>query len=405
VASHGRNDTVYRAAAGARAEALDLLQQVVDIDSGTGDIAGGSRVEAILAPRLQSIGAQVRTVPAEVGTVAPNLVAVLHGSGKTRVLIVAHIDTVFGPGTVAHRPFRIDSRKAYGPGVVDEKGGVVTAVTALEILRRLKFQDYASVTLLIEAGEEIGSPGAGNLIKSLAKQSDVAFNMEPGDLPDTVTVWRKGADHLFIQVRGRAAHAGMAPEDGRNAAAELVHQLGALQGAFPQSGADITVNLTTLKSGERTNIVPDFAEAALDVRFRTPAQFDAVLARIKSGLLPPLALDTSIEVQTRGIAYPPLVENGQVEALGRLVQRIYAELGKSVSLSGNGGASESALVASLGTPVLDGLGFVGSGLHTDHEWLDLASVTPRLYLFTRLLMEASRGPSPNPPRHVDVPSR
>jgi glutamate carboxypeptidase len=163
-----------------------------------------------------------------------------------------------------------------------------------------------------------------------------------------------------------------------------------LEGEFPHTGESTTVNLTVIKAGTRTNIIPDLAEATLDVRFRKPEDFGTVLAKIKSGVLPPIVPDTTITVTTEESAYPPLTENPQIDALGARAQAIYAELGKTVALSGNGGASESAVVMSVGTPALDGLGFVGDGFHTDHEWIDLSSVTPRLYLFTRLLMETSR---------------
>ena len=387
-----RDEKVYRAVEAHRAGALDLLKSIVDIDSGSGDAAGGERVESLLTQRLQAAGAEVRTEPAETAGVAPNLVAVFHGTGKARVLIIAHIDTVFGPGTVAKRPFRIEGDKAYGPGVGDEKAGVVNAVTALEILHQLGFSDYATITVLIDSSEELGSPGSTQLIKTLAKQSEVEFNMEPGDPPDALTVWRKGGGDVVIQVHGRAAHAGMVPQEGRNAVVELVHQLSALQGKFPQSGDGTTVNLTTIKTGDRTNIIPDFAEATFDVRFRVPEEFDKVVAQIKSDLVPTIVPDTTVEVVTKGSAYPPLIESAQVEALGKRAQHIYAELGKEAALSGNGGASESAVALSVGTPALDGLGYVGAGFHTDHEWIDLSSVTPRLYLFTRLLMETCRHP-------------
>jgi len=393
-AASRRDEQVYRAVEANRSGALDLLKSIVNIDSGSGDVAGGEQVESLLAQRLKAAGALVRTEPAEVAGVAPNLVAVFHGKGKARILIIAHIDTVFGPGTVAKRPFRIEADKAYGPGVGDEKAGVVNAVTALEILHQLGFTDYATLTLMIDGSEELGSTGSTGLIKALAKQSDVEFNMEPGDPPDALTVWRKGGGDIVVQVHGRAAHAGMVPQEGRNAVVELVHQLAALQGKFPTSGDGTTVNLTTIRTGDRANIIPEFAAATFDVRFRIPEEFDKVLTAIKSDLVAAIVPDTTIEVVTRGSTYPPLIENAQVEALGKRAQRIYAELGKTAGLSGNGGASESAVALSVGTPALDGLGYVGAGFHTDHEWIDLTSVTPRLYLFTRLLMETARHPQP-----------
>jgi glutamate carboxypeptidase len=392
-----RNDRVYRAVEDSRAAALDLLKEIVDIDSGTGDVAGGSQVAAVLAPRLKALGAEIRNEPAEAPGLPDNLVAVFHGAGKGRILIIAHVDTVFGTGTVARRPFSVDGNRAHGPGVGDEKGGVVNAITALKILHDLGFKNYATITLLLDSSEERGSPGSTQLIKALSKVHDVEFNMEPGDPPDALTVWRKGAGNIRIQVRGRAAHAGMAPQDGRNAAVELLHQLSALEGAFPHSGDGTTVNLTLLKAGERSNIIPDFAEATLNVRYRKNADFDTVLAKIQAGSGTTLVPDTTVTV-VHDPAYPPLTEGAGTDALAARAKAIYAEIGKTVALSGNGGASESALAMSEGTPALDGLGFVGGDFHTDHEWIDLASVVPRLYLFTRLLMEAGSAPPQRSPQ-------
>src|SRR5580698_5668865 len=390
-AASPRNEKVYQAAEANRAAALELLQQIVNIDSGTGDVEGGAKVDAVLADRLKQLGAEVRTEAAESAGLPGILVAVFHGTGKGKILIVAHIDTVFGAGTAAGRPFGMDNERAHGPGVGDEKAGVVNAFTALKILHDLGFKNFATITLLLDDSEERGSPGSTQLIKRLAREHDVEFNMEPGDPPDALTVWRKGSASIRIQVKGRAAHAGMAPQDGRNAAVELMHQLSALQGAFPTSGSGITVNLTVLRAGERANIIPDQAEATLNVRYRKVEEFDAILAKVEAGTHNTQVPDTSVTL-AHDPAFPPLTENAQIDALAARARAIYAEIGKTVELSGNGGASESALAMSEGTPALDGLGFVGGDFHTDHEWIDLNSVTPRLYLFTRLLMEAGANP-------------
>jgi glutamate carboxypeptidase len=388
-----RDEKVYQAVEANRSAALDLLKEIVNIDSGTGDVEGGAKVEAVLSAKLQELGAEVRTEPAETSGLPDNLVAVFHGSGKGRILIVAHIDTVFGPGTAAARPFSQDKGRAYGPGVGDEKAGVVSAFTALKILHDLGFKKFRTITLLLDDSEERGSPGSAKLIRRLAREHDVEFNMEPGDPPDALTVWRKGSATVRIQVKGRAAHAGMAPQDGRNAAVELMHQLGALQGAFPLSGSGVTVNLTVVHAGERPNIIPDFAEAILNVRYRKPEEFDAVLARVEAGSRTTQVPDTNVSI-AHDAAFPPLTENAQIDALAARARAIYAEIGKTAELSGNGGASESALAMAEGTPALDGLGFVGGDFHTDHEWIDLNSITPRLYLFTRLLMESGASPRP-----------
>jgi glutamate carboxypeptidase len=386
-----RNEKVYQAAEANRAGALELLKEIVNIDSGTGDVEGGTKVEAVLRARLIQLGAEVRTEPAEAPGLPDNLVAVLHGTGKGKILIIAHFDTVFGPGTAAARPFSMDQQRAHGPGVGDEKAGVVNAFTALKILHDLGFKNFATITFLLDDSEERGSTGSTKLIRRLAREHDVEFNMEPGDPPDALTVWRKGSASIRIQVKGRAAHAGMAPQDGRNAAVELMHQLSALQGAFPTSGNGITVNLTVLRAGERANIIPDQAEATINVRYRKAEEFDAILAKVEAGTHSTQVPDTTVTL-AHDPAFPPLTENAQIDALAARARAIYAEIGKTVELSGNGGASESALAMSEGTPALDGLGYVGGDFHTDHEWIDLSSVVPRLYLFTRLLMETGAKP-------------
>jgi glutamate carboxypeptidase len=388
-----RNEKVYAAVQANRDGFLSLWRDIVNIDSGTGDVAGGAKVTALLAGRLKELGADIRSEPAEAPGLPDNLVATFQGSGKGRILVIAHVDTVFGPGTVAQRPFSVDGERAHGPGVGDEKAGVVNAVMALKILHDLGFKNFATITLLLETSEERGSLGTQKLIRALAGQHDVEFNMEPGDPPAAITVWRKGSTEVHIHVKGRAAHAGVAPQDGRNAATELIHQLDSIKDAAPLSGDGPTLNLTVLKAGERGNIIPDDADATLSLRLRRPEEREQVLTKIRAAATATAVPDTQVTVTAEG-GYPPLMETPEVDALADRAAAIYAELGEKVGRSGNGGASESAVVQSVGTPALDGLGLVGGDFHTDHEWVDLNSLTPRLYLITRLLMETGA----NPPR-------
>jgi glutamate carboxypeptidase len=383
---------VWAAVQAAQPAQLDLLRQLVDIDSGTGDAAGANKIQAILAARLKALGAETQILPPEAPGLGDNQVAVLHGVGKGRILIIAHIDTVFAAGTAAQRPFRIADGRAYGPGVSDEKGGVVEAITALTLLNQLGFHDYAQITLLLESSEEVGSPGTRKLIDTLVRQSDVELNMEPGDPPDVLTVWRKGSETVTITVHGKAAHAGINPQDGINAATELVHQV-AVVDQFPHSGPGVTVNLTTLKAGTRNNVIPDFAQAEINVRIRKDDQIkavnDAFVSQAKTLVVP----GAQIEVKTSP-AYPPLPDNAATLALAKRAQAIYASLGLTLSEGGNGGASESALAAEAGTPALDGLGPVGGGFHSDREFLLLTTVSPRLYMFIELLKQLGADPPP-----------
>lgn len=383
---------VWTAAQAARPAQLQLLQQAVDIDSGTGDAEGGRKVEALLIPRLKALGMTVDAVPAEAEGLPENLVARLAGTGKGRILLIGHIDTVFGPGTVAKRPYRTDAEKAYGPGVSDEKGGVIEAITALQILHDLGFKDFKQVALLLETSEERGSPGTQKLIARLLADADVELNLEPGDPPDALTVWRKGSTTFHIDVKGRAAHAGIAPQEGRNAALELIHQIQA-DDVFPKSGDGLTANLTVMSAGTRNNIIPEDARAQINVRVRERTEVGEVQAVLEKNAAATAIPDTKVTISREG-AFPPLPSNPATDALAARAQSIYAGLGIQLGTAGNGGASESALAAEAGVPALDGLGPVGGGFHSDAEYLELKSVTPRLYMLTKLIQDLGRNPPP-----------
>lgn len=383
---------VWAAAQAARPTQLQLLRQVVDIDSGTGDAEGGRKVEALLIPRLKALGMTVEAVPAEAEGLPENLVARLAGTGKGRILMIGHIDTVFGPGAAAKRPYRADAEKAYGPGVSDEKGGVIEGITALTMLHDQGFKDFRSITLLVETSEERGSPGTQKLIGRLLADADVELNLEPGDPPDALTVWRKGSTTFHIDVKGRAAHAGIAPQEGRNAALELIHQIQA-DDVFPKSGDGLTANLTVMSAGTRNNIIPEDANALINVRVRERAQVGEVQAVLEKNAATTAIPDTKVTI-SREPAYPPLPSNPATDALAARAQAIYAGLGMQLGTAGNGGASESALAAEAGVPALDGLGPVGGGFHSDAEYLVLGSVTPRLYMLTKLIQDLGRNPPP-----------
>lgn len=388
---HASKDArVWAAAEGVRPAQLKLLEQVVNIDSGTGDIEGGRAVAALLRQRLEAAGMTVRSVAAEAPGLPENIVATITGTGKGRILLIAHLDTVFGPGTVAKRPFRIEGQWALGPGVSDEKGGVVEGVFALQLLRNLGFKNFKQITFLIETSEERGSPGTRALIGDLVANADVELNLEPGDPPDQLTVWRKGGVTFHVDVKGRAAHAGVAPQDGRNAAVELIHQL-QVGDVFPKSGDGLTANLTVMNAGTRNNIIPENASAQINVRFRNKADADRVERTLRNNAQTTLVPDTTVTV-SREPAFPPLPDNAATAALAARAEAIYAGMGWTISRAGNGGASESALAYDAGVPALDGLGPVGGGFHSDKEYLDLNTLTPRLYLLTKLIMDLGGNP-------------
>ncbi|WDG78956.1 M20/M25/M40 family metallo-hydrolase [Pseudomonas chlororaphis] len=367
-------------------DALKLLERLVNIDSGSGYEAGLNQVSDIAIAELKKLGASIEKVPNGAAG-GSHVLATLKGTGKARILLMAHMDTVFKEGTAAERPFRIQDGRAYGPGVMDDKGGIVAGIYALKVLDNLKFKDYAQITFLLDASEETGSEIATELIKKTAKAHDVTLNLEPGRPADGLVVWRKGSATALVEVKGKAAHAGVAPELGRNAAMEAAHQILQL-GKLGDEEKKTTINFTVLKAGDRTNVIPDQAIAKADVRAAVPEEFDRIekdLARVSANKL---IADTEVKTTLqRGL--PPMPQTEKSDALVAMAQGIYGELGRKLTIEGSGGAADSSLSAGVGTPTLDGFGIVGGNIHTPEEYAEVESVAPRIYLLARMIMELS----------------
>ena len=204
-------------------ELLKDLEILVNIDSPADYGPGLEKIKDILFDKLRNLGADVEIFSAP--KAGHNIVATFKGTGEGKILLMAHADTVFKPGTAAQRPFEISEGKAYGPGVVDDKGSILTGLYALKLLKEIGFQDYARITFLINCDEEVGSPSSRDLIKKLAREHDYAICLEGGKEGDGLVNWRKGAARITVEVKGRASHAGNAPENGANALVELAHQV------------------------------------------------------------------------------------------------------------------------------------------------------------------------------------
>lgn len=365
-------------------EALKLLERMVNIDSGSGYEPGLTQVRDIAVEELKKLGATIETVPNTPDT-SSHVIATLKGTGKAKILLMAHMDTVFKEGSAAARPFHIKDGRAYGPGVMDDKGGIVAGIYALKVLNNLNFKDYAQITFLLDASEESGSDVATALIKKTAKEHDVTLNLEPGRPADGLVVWRKGSATAVVEVKGKAAHAGVAPELGRNAAMELAHQILQL-GQLGDAEKKTTINFTVLKAGDRVNVIPDQATAKADVRATLPEEFDRIekdLAKVSANKL---IADTEVTTSLiRGL--PPMPQTAQSDALVDIAQGIYGELGRKLTIEGSGGAADASLSAGVGTPTLDGFGIVGGNIHTPEEYAEVESVSPRIYLLSRMIME------------------
>ncbi len=385
-----KNQAILDRAEHHKADAIKLWEKLVNIDSGTGDATGVNAVGAIAAGELKALGAEIELTPA-LPAYGNNIIAKWTGTGKGKVLLMAHMDTVFPKGAVAARPFRIEGNRAFGPGVSDDKAGVVMAVMVLKVLDDLKFKNYERLTVLLNTNEETGSRGSRALIEQLAREHDVTLNLESGRVGDGIVIWRKGSGTINVQVKGRASHAGSAPEIGRNAAMELAHQVLQLSKlADPAKGT--TVNFTVLKSGDRKNVIPDHAEADADVRAVVSEEFDRVERDLATMIQRKLIPDTEVSA-TLTRSFPAMPQNAQIDALAATAQRVYGEIGRTLKLEGSGGAADSSLAAGVFKPTLDGLSLIGGNAHTDREFAEVDSMVPRLYLLTRMVMElGGKGP-------------
>ncbi len=385
-----RDDSALALAGARRAAYLRDLTTLVNMDSGTDDAEGLARVAAFAERRLRELGAEVEVRPAPPS--AGKLVrATFRGTGTRKLLLLAHLDTVFGKGEAARRPFRIEGERAFGPGVADDKGGVVLVLHALALLRERAFRSYGVLSVIFDPDEEKGSSGSRDLIGTLAAEQDAVLSFEPPD-GERVIVATNGIALLELAVKGRASHAGSAPEQGRNAALELAHQVVRLKD-LGDVRKGTTVNFTRLRSGERLNIIPDQAAATADVRYSDPSELSRVEASARALVSEHLVPDTTVKV-TVDARRPPFARNPASERLALLASRLYLGLGRPLEPVAMRYGTDAGFAYRPGhdTPaVLEGLGIVGQGLHTPEEWADLESVVPRIYLSLRLIELISAG--------------
>lgn len=367
---------------------LETVKQLVAVDTGTGQQAGLSTVSQMLVERLKALGAEVSSRPAT-PSAGDNIVGTLKGQGSKDFLLMVHYDTVFAEGTAAERPFRIDDSRAYGPGVADAKGGVAMILHALELLRDQQFDDYGTITVLFNPDEEMGSKGSKSIIAELARQHDYVFSYEPPDR-DAVTTATNGINAVMLEVRGKSSHAGSAPEDGRNAVMELAHQLTQLRD-LGDADKGTTVNWTLIDGGEKRNIIPDQATAEADMRYSDLGETERVLADGRRIIENRLIDDTRVELRIDK-GRPPLADNPGSRRLAETAQRLYGEIDQDIEpIAMRFGIDAGyAYVPDSDKPaVLETMGVVGAGLHSEDEYLELASIAPRLYLSTAMIRALS----------------
>lgn len=301
---------------------------------------------------------------------------------KPRLLLLGHLDTVYPLGTLKAMPWRERAGRCYGPGVFDMKVGIVLARFALQALLEHNRRLPRPVTLLFVPDEEIGSVHSRALIERLAPKSAAVLVLESafGEQGALKTA-RKGVGLYKLHVTGREAHAGMDFEKGASAVLELARQLVRISG-FSDPARGVTVSAGIIRGGTRTNVVPGWAEAEIDVRVKTLAQARQLHARLMR--LRPCDRRCRLEM-SGGLNRPPFERSAATVRLFKTAQGLARELGFALQEAAVGGGSDGNLTAALGVPTLDGLGAVGDGAHAAHEQVVVRELPRRAALLARLL--------------------
>ena len=349
----------------------DLLQKVVNIDSGSRDEAGVTAVAHALAERLQAAGVPVQFEP------VPGYGVLLHaqvnaaGEGAP-IVLMGHMDTVFPAGTVAKRPYREEAGRAYGPGVADMKSGLVLNVFVAEAFARcggLK----APLHLFFSCDEEIGSPATRDLIMARVRGARAVFNAEPGRVSGNVVTSRKGSMLVEFEVEGVAAHAGINHAAGASAIEALARKTLALH-ALTDPATGVTANVGVVHGGVVSNMVAPHARAELDLRFTSDTNPEDLLARVRA------IIEEESVPRTQGritVARSTLPMKPTPDYLLALYQESARTLGFEVQGEFTGGAADSGLTASVGVPTLCATGPVGGHPHTEREYCELTTFVPR----------------------------
>ena len=382
---------VQAAAAAQRQPLLASLKEFVDIETGSRDHEGITQATELLATKLKALGGQVQFIEPQEATnyrmadtpekIGRMVKATFTGTGSKRIMLIAHIDTVYPKGMAAKQPFRIEGDKAYGLGISDDKQGVAMVVHVVAMLKALNFNEYGVLTVLVNGDEEISSPGSrAELIKAGGEHDAVLSFEATRTNSDKLSLATSGIASVELKVEGRASHAGAAPERGVNALYELSHQIMQMRD-LSQNDKGLKLNWTVSQAGTNRNVIPAYATAQADVRVLRVADYDGIEAtvreRAKKQLLPEAKVTITFERRR-----PPLEATAANRKLAAHAQTIYAELGRKLEVDDQpeGGGTDAAFAAlKTKAPVIERFGLQGFGGHTaDNEYVLLDTIEARL---------------------------
>lgn len=362
-------------------EMIKMLKTFVEYETPSNDKASVDRFSSYLFELLRDIGMDAEILPQN--NVGNNLKATFGKNEKGQILILCHMDTVWPLHEIEKRPFHINDGKAYGPGVLDMKGGLVQAIFAIKALMNEETEPTHKIVLFCSSDEEIGSCAAHEAIEREAKKSSFVLVPEPaaGD-NGALKLSRKGWGMYKIHAMGRAAHSGNDHINGINAVEELAYHVIELQ-KLTDYKKGTTINVGEFQGGSGYNIVPDHAVAKIDLRAATMAELTKANNTIMG--LQPVLKNASLKI-TGGINRPPLELTPGNKQLYEHAQKAALKLGFT-ALTGIpvGGASDGNYTSYLGIPTLDGIGSVGSGGHSLNEHVLLNKMAERSALLAELL--------------------
>jgi glutamate carboxypeptidase len=302
---------------------------------------------------------------------------------KGQILVLGHLDTVYELGMLARMPFRLSRGRAHGPGIFDMKAGLAIALFAVDALAAAGHSPEKRVVFLWTSDEEIGSGSSRAAIEREARRSDAVLVLEPASgLDGRVKTGRKGVGEIEIVATGRAAHAGLNPEDGVNAIEEIALQIARIS-RWNRPGRGITVNAGTIEGGTRVNVIPERASVIVDVR--APRAGDMLALERKFRALRPVLRGAKLEIRG-GFNRPPM-ERKHCAALYARARVLAKEMGVTLGETFVGGGSDGNFTAALGVPTLDGMGAVGEGAHSPGENIVMRSLPERAALLAGLLAD------------------
>ncbi len=379
------SEPLLRRAEAAEPQTLACLEELVRAESPSHDKPAVDRVGALVAERAEALGGRLRRYRhRQFGDSLLIRFAPRRASGTLPpVLLLGHLDTVWPAGTLETMPYRATKDRIAGPGVLDMKGGVAMALTALALL--LEEQALPQPAwLLLHGDEEVGSPASRSVTETVAKQCRAVFVLEPGQGVDgAYKTARKGVGHYRLLVEGVASHSGVNFEAGHSAVLELARQLERVAG-FTDLARGLTVNPGVIGGGTLANVIAAQAWAEIDVRVAQLRDAGRIERQLR-GLRP---IDKACRLTlTGGLNRPPMERSRATAALFRQAQKLAAGLGLELEEAATGGGSDGNFTAALGVPTLDGMGAVGDGAHAVHEHLLRAHLAPRTALLAAMLQQ------------------